>query len=356
LLFCEHRLNLCHRDNKNDFKQMFQRKVACRAVAANNVHHNVGRVQEGGTGMVAFGESTGFITKTGRDPYGLGRWCWTLYGGSEGHNTRVVVAYNACKNSKKDSRTTYQQQRQYFITKRKDLTCPNRLFRQHIVHQLKKWHKKGDKIILFMDHNEHTYDGPLGRALSDPEGVELQEAVLCHTGMKTGATFFQGSIPINGLWVTSNIEIANTYVMPFGDGIGDHRMFIINVTMESLVGKNPTKVVRPASRRLNSKMPRCGKAYVKSLEQNIVQNRLLERLNEVHRSSLSYKKRTDMLNAIDKEGRGYMIHAKKMCRKIKCCRIPYSPEASIWIRRAQVSSSLGKKSVASNNMSCRWQR
>ena len=117
-------------------------------------------------------------------------------------------------------------------------------------------------------------------------------------------------------------------------------MFIIDVTMESLVGKNPTKVVRPASRRLNSKMPRCGEAYVKSLERNIVQHQLLERLNEVHRSSLSYKKRTDMLNAIDKEGRDYMIHAEKMCRKIKCCRIPYSPEASIWIRRAQVYYSI----------------
>jgi hypothetical protein len=103
LLFCKHRLNLRHKDNKNNFKQMFQRKVACRAIAANNKHQNVGRVQEGGTGMVACGYSMGFITKTGRDPYGLGRWCWTLYGGSKGHNTRVVVAYNACKNSKKDS-------------------------------------------------------------------------------------------------------------------------------------------------------------------------------------------------------------------------------------------------------------
>jgi hypothetical protein len=156
LLFCEHRFNLRHRDNKNNFKQMFQREVTCRAVAANNVYQNVGRVQEGGTGMVAFGESTGFITKTGRDPYGLGRWCWTLYRGSEGQNTRVVVAYNACKNLKTDSWTTYQQQRQYFITKRKDLSCPNKLFRQHIVHHLKKWHEEGDRIILFMDHNEHT--------------------------------------------------------------------------------------------------------------------------------------------------------------------------------------------------------
>ena len=78
------------------------------------------------------------------------------------------------------------------ITKKKDLTCPNKLFRQHLVHQIKKWRKEGDRIILFMDHNEHTYDGPLGRALSDPKGVGLQEAVLRHTGKRTGATFFRG--------------------------------------------------------------------------------------------------------------------------------------------------------------------
>jgi hypothetical protein len=108
-------------------------------------------------------------------------------------------------------------------------------------------------------------------------------------------------------------------------------MFILDVTMESLIGKNPTKAVRPASCRLNSKMPRCGEAYVKSLERNIIQHRLLEQLNEVHCSNLSYNKKADKLNSIDQEGQDYMIHVEKMCRKIKCCRIPYSPKTSIWI-------------------------
>ncbi len=222
--------------------------------------------------MVAFGDSTGYITKTGKDVYGLGQWCWTLYGGSEGHNTRVVVAYNACKNSKRNSQMTYQQQRQFFITKKNNLTCPNKLFRQHLIQQLKKWNGKGDRIILFIDHNKHTYDRPLGRALADTEGLRLQEAVLRHTGKRTGATFFCGSKPIDGLWVSSNIDIANVSVMPFGYGIGNHQMFVLDITMESLVGKNPTKVVRPASRWLNSKMPQCREAYLKSLESNIVQH------------------------------------------------------------------------------------
>ncbi len=129
-----------------------------------------------------------------------------------------------------------------------------------------------------MDHNKHTYDSPLGRAIADTEGLRLQEAVLRHTGKRTGATFFRGSKPINGLWVSSDIEIANVCVMPLGYGIGDHQMYVLDITMESLVGKNPTKVVRPASRRLNSKVPKCGEAYVKSLENNIAQHQHLERL------------------------------------------------------------------------------
>jgi hypothetical protein len=35
-----------------------------------------------------------------------------------------------------------------------------------------------------------------------------------------------------------------------------------------------------------------------------------------------------------------MRHAKKICRKTKCCQIPFLPEASIWIRHVQVYYSL----------------
>ncbi len=97
LLYSKLRLNLKHKDNKNNFKQMFQREVACQVVASHNVHHSMARVQEGGTGMVAFGNTTGYISKVGKDPYGLGRWCWILYSGSNRHRTKIIVAYKTCK-------------------------------------------------------------------------------------------------------------------------------------------------------------------------------------------------------------------------------------------------------------------
>ncbi len=72
LMYCKHRINFRHRDNKNDLKQMFQRKLACTAVSAHNTHEAkvAGRVQEGGTGAICFGKSTTYIRKTGRNVEG----------------------------------------------------------------------------------------------------------------------------------------------------------------------------------------------------------------------------------------------------------------------------------------------
>ncbi len=95
--------------------------MACNAVGAHNVHEAkmAGRVQEGGTGAICFGETVGYIKKTGRDEEGLGWWCWILLGGNNGHQTRIIAAYNPCRNKAIDSGTTYQQQRRYFITKKR---------------------------------------------------------------------------------------------------------------------------------------------------------------------------------------------------------------------------------------------
>ncbi len=193
LMYCKHRLNLRHKDNKNNFKQMFQKEIACIAVAAHNIHESkhAGRVQEGGTSAISFGDAMGYIRKVSKDEEGLGRWSWIQFGGFDNHKTRLITAYNPCKNKIVHSGTSYQQQRRYFVTKKKDLTCPLIMFRQQLIKQLKKWRAEGDRIVLFMDHNEHVYNGALGKALSNSTGLNLQKVILQHTGTRTGATFFR---------------------------------------------------------------------------------------------------------------------------------------------------------------------
>ncbi len=97
-----------------------------------------------------------------------------------------------------------------------------------------------------MDHNKHTYDGPLGKALVDPPGLGLCKAVLHHTGKQSGAMFCRCSKPFNELWTSSEIEVANACMMPFGYGIGNRCMFVLDVTLESMPGKTPTKIIHPA--------------------------------------------------------------------------------------------------------------
>jgi hypothetical protein len=104
---------------------------------------------------------------------------------------------------------------------------------------------KLSKVLVTMRKDQH-YDRPLGRALADTFGLGLREAVLQHTGIQSGATFFRGSKPIDGLWVSSNIGIANMCIMLFGYVVGNHRMFVLDVTLELLIGKTSTKIVHPA--------------------------------------------------------------------------------------------------------------
>ncbi len=147
-------------------------------------------MQEGGTGTVCFSDATGYIEKVGKDKEGLGRCSWILFGGSDGHNTRMITAYNPCKNKKVNSGTSFQQQRRYFIMKKKDLTRLLILFRQQLTLEIRRWRASRDRIMLFMYHNENVYDGALRKALSNREGLNLNEVILTHTRSQTCATFF----------------------------------------------------------------------------------------------------------------------------------------------------------------------
>ena len=142
---------------------------------------------------------------------------------------------------------------------KKDHTCPRKTFRSDLIKQIKSWRDVGDRIILFMDHNENVTNGPLGKDLRDKNGLDMREAIIQHTGASPVATFFRGSKPMDGMWVSGDLNISNACVMLFGYGVGDHRAFVLDIPLESMIGIDP----------VNSKLPGCCKAYTDSLESNL---------------------------------------------------------------------------------------
>ena len=343
--FNEHKQNLMHKDNVNGFSQLFKGGEAeVRAVAAHNKHEGkkVGRRQEGGTAALVFGplmEQYDFEA-SGRDASGLGRWVVLVFRGSNGIVTRVICGYCPCASRKQATRSSYQQARRYYIQKESDLTCPRTRFCQDLVSQLQKWRNAGDRLIVCLDANADIYKKSLGQTLVDSEGLNMSEVVGEFTGKPIGPTFFRGQKPIDGVWATKDLQVVNACVMPAGFGVGDHRLFVVDFRTQSIVGASPPKVVRVAARRLNTSIPHVAERYVSMLERLTEEHRLNSRLIKVASSGRSKDLVRWKVNKIDEESNDYMRRAEHKCRRIKNGRIPFSPEASIWIRRRQVYESL----------------
>jgi hypothetical protein len=177
------------------------------------------------------------FNENGKDDTGLGCWSVMTVQG-DGAQTRIVCGYNPCSNSKLNSSTTYQQHRRYFVTQQKDLFCPRVRFSQDLVKVLKKWREEGDRLIVCIDTNEDVYKKSIGRTLTDREGLNMVEAVGEFTGKKIGPTFFWGSKPIDGIWTTTDIIVTHACLMPAGFGVGDHRLFVIDMQAASLLERN----------------------------------------------------------------------------------------------------------------------
>ena len=137
--------------------------------------------------------------------------------------------------------------------------------------------------------------------LTDRDGLGMLEAISENTGRRLGATYFRGSKPIDGIWHTSGIQITNASVMPVGFGVGDHRLFVVDILTASIVGHAPPRIVRPATRRLNSKIGQAAKKYVESLEANIKRHKLIERAGVAHELSATDEEAERKLQAIDEE-------------------------------------------------------
>jgi hypothetical protein len=157
----------------------------------------------------------------------------------------------------------------------------------------------------------------------------MKEVVGDFTGKAIGSTFFGGLKPIDGVWATPDIMICNAAIMPAGFGIGDHRLFVIDMASKDIIDETPPKVIRPASRRLNTKLPCVAAEYSRLLEGMIIKHCLVERVGKAHVSSRSRRSFTRQLNHLDKELGEYMRYAEKRCQKIKSGRILFSSEASL---------------------------
>jgi hypothetical protein len=80
------------------------------------------------------------------------------------------------------------------------------------------------------------------KALTDLGMLGTKEVMGAYMGKKIGPTFFWGQLPIDGIWATPEVTISNACIMLAGYGIGDHRLFVIDIHTSMLIGTGLPRV------------------------------------------------------------------------------------------------------------------
>ena len=263
-----------------------------------------------------------------------------FFQGSEGMKTRIFYSCNLCYNKNMDSRTSYQQQRRYLVLKYNYQNCPRKRLSGDLIRKLQYWREEGYRIILCMDANEDIYKKSLGKSITARDELNMNEVVGTFNVKKIVENLFRGSKPIDAVWATPDIVVVGECVMRSGYGVGDHRLFVLDFLTPSMIVQTPPRIIRPGTRLLNTKITSTKDNYTNVLENLVLSHRLTERIVAAHNASSSIVLVKERIDIIDQEGVQYINRAERKCHRIKSCRIPFSPDSLIWIRRCQVYCSI----------------
>ena len=296
--------------------------------------------QQGGTSIVVHREFAQYAKKGFEDFRKLGRWCSFTFFASPHHRFRLVVAYNVCNSRPKGLKTIYQQQIRY-IQNNGTIKCgPKALFRRDFVRQCAKWRKNGERLLIVMDANEHTMDGPLRRML-ETEGVNLREFSHDWWGWTPPHTYVNGKIPIDSGFATDDVEVVNLCMLPFYQSVGDHRNWIIDITTRSMLGEHLNKIVHPVSRRLVMGNQPSVDTYNAIVDEQFARHRIPQRMDAVDNLTRICGGGPDvppwlrsMIIRLYKQMDEIRIHAEKKCRKILRPAADFSPEIQYWYDKA----------------------
>ncbi len=203
-----------------------------------------------------------------------------------------------------------------------------------------RWINAGERLLIFVDMNEHVLRGRLARKLIS---LGLQEATNPSWGPTEPNTHISGSIPIDGVYHSSNLEITSTIMLSFHEGVGDHRTTLVDVTTRSLLGTDGQRIVRPAACRLTCSNQKSVLSFNKYVESKLEEHRLHDRLVRI--SQLLYDCPSDpeglqKMETLDIQVSQIFSAGEKQCRKITNSDIPFSPPVAYWIHRKRAYQGL----------------
>jgi hypothetical protein len=253
-----------------------------------------------------------------------------------GKSTRIISGYLPCRVPGYKEEAVYNQHLRYF-RQLGDRRCPRTIFIDHIGQQIAEWKAAGEEVLLFIDANSNVYDGVLAQRLS-MDDIRMTEQCKQVLGHESPNSHVDGSSPITGIFATSGVVSCNVFQSAHRYGLGDHRVFIIDIDLTSLIGDEFPQVVRLPGRKLQAKRYHLRKSYNNFVRRNIRRHRMIERYDSLRLNSqlLSTPAKQVAIDSLDNQTTELMLGGEKQCSKKCTGPLEFSPRVSTWIARLRL--------------------
>jgi hypothetical protein len=294
-----------------------------RTHTAHNKHEGVSRHQPGGTATFACMELVRHHRQKGDDFRGLRQWCSTVFYADPSHRTCIISAYNVGRQAPRGNSTIYQQQLRY-IQNHELNTTPLHLFTVDFVAQLQIWQRQGDRLLVFMDMNEHILTGCVACRLL---AMGLREATHSKWEGTELRTYIRGSEPIDAVWHSQDLDLVSTLQLSFHEGVGNHCLVLVDIATQSAIGKQEFKVVHPHGRCLSSMNNAMRTRYLRHLETQMRTHRMIECFSACEQRISTYPAPADAIKSmqtLDAQMAEMQRGSKHRCRIIYSTEMPFS--------------------------------
>ncbi len=236
-----------------------------------------------------------------------------------------MVAYQVGQARQKGIQTIYQQHARY-MAQHNLIGNPQDLFQDDIIAAITRWIKNGNRLILFIDMNEHVLTGTLPRQLLC---LGLHKATHKHWGDTEPHTYVYGdNKPINGIYHMPDLIITALTQLSFHEGVGDHRNILVDISTSSAIGKFERRVIPPKARRLVTKNDLSVKAYLCFVTKECLRHKIQRRLDNIARDLQTRPvspTHLAQLKGIDVQRSDIQCGGERKCRKIVKPHLPFSP-------------------------------
>ena len=130
--------------------------------------------------------------------------------------------------------------------------CPHKLFILHSSQFIAEHISLGLEVILTVDANEHVVK-KLSRQLNNLGMVEAFFANFNPEG--SPASYFRGRHQIEGVWYIRKIVPTAVSICTHHFDTGDHRAYVVDFQMNSMLGELSISLCVPNRRRLTCSFP-----------------------------------------------------------------------------------------------------